>query len=167
MALLLLAWTVLPGSPLVWTAAVLAALAFRLYPLAAQGPRRPAAAAAVARLPARRAARTRSTALAQAGLQLTFLASQACEMVHAIALTLVRLAVTQRRLLEWETAAASAARGRHRDGAARLREGDDREPARSPSLGLVLVAARAPGRARRGRCRCSRCGPPRRSSPTP
>jgi cyclic beta-1,2-glucan synthetase len=33
-ALLLLAWTVLPGSALVWTAAVLAALAFNLYPIA-------------------------------------------------------------------------------------------------------------------------------------
>jgi len=31
-------------------------------------------------------------------------------MVHAIALTLVRLVITQRRLLEWETAAAQAVR---------------------------------------------------------
>ena len=53
-----------------------------------------------------------NTALAQTGLQLTFLASQAWERVHAIGLTLVRLAATQRRLLEWETAAASAERGR-------------------------------------------------------
>ena len=51
------------------------------------------------------------TALAQTALQLTFLASQAWDRAHAIGLTLVRLAATQRRLLEWETAAASAARG--------------------------------------------------------
>ena len=41
-ALLLLAWTILPGSPAVWTAAILAAMAFPLYPLlleAAAGPR--------------------------------------------------------------------------------------------------------------------------------
>jgi len=44
-------------------------------------------------------------------LQITFLASQAWQMLHAITVTLVRLTVTQRRLLEWETAAASAARG--------------------------------------------------------
>ena len=40
-------------------------------------------------------------------LQLTLLAYHACEMLHAIVLTLVRLVITQRRLLEWETAAAS------------------------------------------------------------
>ena len=42
-ALLLLAWTVLPGSPAIWTAAVVATLAFPLYPLALAalaGPRR-------------------------------------------------------------------------------------------------------------------------------
>ena len=32
------------------------------------------------------------------------------EMVHAIVLTLIRMVITQRRLLEWETAAATAAR---------------------------------------------------------
>ena len=39
----------------------------------------------------------------------------------------------------------------------------------SPVIALVGLApgrGRAPGRARRGRCRSSRCGPPRRSSPT-
>ena len=40
-----------------------------------------------------------------------FLANQAYQMVHAITVTLVRLGITQRRLLEWETAAASAHRG--------------------------------------------------------
>jgi cyclic beta-1,2-glucan synthetase len=34
----------------------------------------------------------------------------AYDMVHAIVLTLVRMVITQRRLLEWETAAATAAR---------------------------------------------------------
>ena len=85
-----------------------------------------------------------NTALAQTGLQLTFLASQAWERVHAIGLTLVRLAATQRRLLEWETAAASAERGRHRDGARAF----VREMIASPLialLGLVLVALARPG----------------------
>ena len=41
-ALLLLAWTILPGSPALWTAAVLAALAFTLYPLALKTARRSA-----------------------------------------------------------------------------------------------------------------------------
>ena len=38
------------------------------------------------------------------------LASHAYEMVHAIVLTLVRMVITQRRLLEWETAAATTVR---------------------------------------------------------
>ena len=48
--------------------------------------------------------------MAQVLLSLTFLAYHAWETVHAIGLTLVRLAVTKRRLLEWETAAAATAR---------------------------------------------------------
>ncbi len=110
-ALLLLAWTILPGSPAAWTAAVLAALAFNLYPLAlatvaGPPPQQPwAVFLRVARDDA-------NTAVAQTGLQLTFLASVAWERVHAIGVTLVRLAATKRRLLEWETAAASAERGR-------------------------------------------------------
>ncbi|MCX7041054.1 MAG: DUF3131 domain-containing protein, partial [Spirochaetes bacterium] len=109
-ALFLLAWAILPGSPAVWTAAILAALAFPLYPLlleAAAGPR----AHQPWRVFLRAAWKDGKTVLAQVSLQLTFLASQAYERTHAIVLTLVRLAATQRRLLEWETAAASEARG--------------------------------------------------------
>ena len=109
-ALLLLGWTILPGKPGVWTAAVLAALAFRLYPLVLKTlggppPQQPW------RVFLRVAREDANTALAQTALQLTFLASQAYDRAHAIGLTLVRLAATQRRLLEWETAAASADRG--------------------------------------------------------
>ncbi len=109
-ALLLLAWTFLPGSPAVWTAAVLAALAFPLYPLlleavAGPKPQQPW------RVFLRAMAADIETTLAQAALQLTFMANQAYERAHAIVLTLVRLTATQRRLLQWETAAASAARG--------------------------------------------------------
>ncbi|MGH2628535.1 MAG: glucoamylase family protein, partial [Anaerolineales bacterium] len=50
------------------------------------------------------------TAVAQTLLQITFLAYHAYEMAHAIVLTLVRLVITQRRLLQWETAATAAAR---------------------------------------------------------
>jgi cyclic beta-1,2-glucan synthetase len=48
------------------------------------------------------------TALARATLQLTFVAYHAFEMTHAIVLTLVRISVTRRRLLEWQTAASTA-----------------------------------------------------------
>jgi len=109
-ALLLWGWTVAPGSPLAWTAVVLAALAFPLYPIlmtALRGPRPQQPARVFLRL----AAEEGSTALAQTLLQLAFLAQQAVERVHAILITLARLAATHRRLLEWETAAASAGRG--------------------------------------------------------
>ncbi len=73
-----------------------------------RGPRRGQCVAAV---PARGASRTSQAAAARLGLQLAFMAHEASERVHAIGITLIRLVVTQRRLLEWETAAASAARG--------------------------------------------------------
>ncbi len=142
-ALLLLAWTLLPGSAAAWTAAVLAALAFPLYPLllaTLDGPER--------RLPwrvfLRAAGHELAVVLARVGLQLVFLANQAWQMVHAITVTLVRL-VTKRRLLEWETAATSAARA-----ARRGRRGPRpfvRAMAASPLLavaGIVLVAAVRP-----------------------
>jgi cyclic beta-1,2-glucan synthetase len=142
-ALLLLAWTILPGQPWVWTAAVLAALAFSLYPLALRALGGPPTQQPW-RVFFRVVREDANTALAQTGLQLTFLASQAWERVHAIGLTLVRLAATKRRLLEWETAAASAERGRHRDGAGTF----VRAMIASPLIalvGLVLVAVARPG----------------------
>ena len=108
-ALLASAWTWLPGSPLGWTLAALAVLGFPLLPPLvhlAGGPR-PQQPFGVylhdvwAEL---------ETAGAQVLLQIMLLASHAYEMVHAIGLTLVRMVITQRRLLEWETAAATAAR---------------------------------------------------------
>jgi len=141
-ALLLLAWTILPGSPWLWTAAVLAALAFNLYPLALKTLGGPPSQQPW-RVFLRVARDDASTALAQTGLQLTFLASQAWERVHAIGLTLVRLAATKRRLLEWETAAASAERGRQRGGAGAF----VREMIASPVIavvGLAVVAIARP-----------------------
>ena len=49
------------------------------------------------------------TAAAQGLVAVMLLPFHAWEMLHAIILTLVRLAFTQRRLLEWETAASVAA----------------------------------------------------------
>jgi cyclic beta-1,2-glucan synthetase len=123
-ALFLLGWTLLPGRAEGWTAALLAALAFPIYPLllkAAAGPR----TQQPWRVFLRALWEDGKITLAQVSLQLTFLASQASNRIHAIALTLIRLVATQRRLLEWETAAASAAR------AAGL--------ARGPSARLFLV----------------------------
>ncbi|HVS16357.1 MAG TPA: glucoamylase family protein, partial [Thermoanaerobaculia bacterium] len=114
LALLVAAWTLLPGNPAVWTALVIAALAFPVYPLLLEllaGPDRHQPW----RVFLHSVGDDLAVALARVGLQLVFLASQAWQMVHAITVTLVRL-VTRRRLLEWETAAASAARSAHRGG---------------------------------------------------
>ena len=109
LALLGSAWTWLPGSPAGWTLAALAVIGFPLVsPLAhlLTGPR--------PQQPVRVFLHDVGDELKTAGahivLQVTLLAYHAFEMVHAIVLTLVRMVITQRRLLEWETAAASAAR---------------------------------------------------------
>ena len=110
-AVLLLGWTVLPGAPLVWTGIGLAAgalpVGLRLLQLLG-GPRRLESGGMFLRT----AVEDLDTDFARLVLHVTFLANQAYEMLHAIAVTLVRLVITQHRLLEWETAAASA----HRDG---------------------------------------------------
>jgi cyclic beta-1,2-glucan synthetase len=103
------AWTILPGDPRLWTLGGLAVIAFPflaslLHLLEPRPPQEPA------RVHLRGVIADWVTSLAQALLTLIFLPFHAWEMVHAIALTLVRLLITQRRLLEWETAAAQAAR---------------------------------------------------------
>jgi cyclic beta-1,2-glucan synthetase len=143
-ALLLAAWTFLPGRPAVWTAAVVLATAFPVYLLALKtlgGPRPQQPWSVFLRGQWHEA----KTALARAGLQLAFLAYQAYEMLHAITLTLVRLAVTQRRLLEWETAASAAARsaGLAARNGVRVFLG---EMAASPALGVAGALAVAAAR---------------------
>src|SRR5436853_220103 len=108
-AFLALGWLVLPGHPLAWTVGVLAAIAFPLYPLAVRfgaGPGAQQPSGVFLRI----LGEDVKTASAQTLLQITFLAYHAYGMAHAIALTLVRLVITQRRLLQWETAAAATAR---------------------------------------------------------
>lgn len=115
--LLVAGWTVLPGSPMAWTAMALLPILF------------PCVASVLALLSGPRWGqswhvflRTRSddvdTAVARVGLQIAFLAHESADRIHAIVVTLARLAITHRKLLEWETAAATAAR---LGGAVRLR----------------------------------------------
>ena len=108
--LLVAGWIVLPGDPVAWTVYGIGALAFACLSSALgllRGPRRGQSWAVFLRT------RTEDlkTDAARAGLQLTFMANEACERVHAIGVTLTRLGLTRRRLLEWETMAATAARG--------------------------------------------------------
>jgi cyclic beta-1,2-glucan synthetase len=110
-ALFVAGWMALPGHPWVWTAAGLAAVGFPLYQRLAEvlaGPSRAQRWSVFWRT----AADNLRTAAVQCALHLTFLANQAADMVHAIVVTLVRLAITRRRLLEWETAESVARRER-------------------------------------------------------
>jgi cyclic beta-1,2-glucan synthetase len=144
--LLLLAWTVLPGSAALWTAAVVASLAFPLYPLVVEalaGPRPHQPLRAFLRGFAEDAMVGSGRVL----LHLAFLANQAYVAAHAIVVTLVRLAITRRRLLEWETAAASEARiaGLERRSGARSFLAAMAASPVIAAAGALLVAAVRPG----------------------
>jgi cyclic beta-1,2-glucan synthetase len=141
-AALFLGWTVLPGNPFAWTAIGLAAVALpivlRLLHLLG-GPARLESGQSFLRA----ALEDLETDIARVSLQLAFLANQAYEMLHAITVTLIRLGITKRRLLEWETAAASADRA----GLPRL-EVFAKEMIASPIValgGLALVTMIRPG----------------------
>ncbi len=103
------AWLVLPGRPLKWTGALLAAVALPLFLQLLRFLGGPAAQQPI-RVFLRDSREEIGTALAQVAIQLTFLVYQAYRMVHAVAVTLVRMTVTHRQLLQWETAASVAAR---------------------------------------------------------
>src|SRR5205814_5061995 len=123
-----------PGRPVVWTSAALLAAAFPLLSSVVEileGRRRAQSWAAFLRA----MADDLQTAAARFALQLAFMANEAWARTHAIAITLVRLGVTHRRLLEWETTAASAARG----GPVRLRAFVE-EMIASPVLALAVGA---------------------------
>ncbi len=109
LAVLVAGWTVLPGPQWFWTLTALTVIASQLLPLVGRllvGPRQSQS------LPVfwRNLQEDAASALAQIALGVTLLAYNAWQTAHAIVVTLVRLAVTRRRLLEWETAASSIAR---------------------------------------------------------
>lgn len=120
LAFLIAGWTVLPGRPVVWTAMALAVtFAPALLTLArfftAPWPGQSFGVFL------RTLVDDVQTGAAQALLTLMLLPYHAWEMARAIILTLVRLAITQRRLLEWETASSVAAAGAGLGGRAGLR----------------------------------------------
>jgi cyclic beta-1,2-glucan synthetase len=109
LAMLIASWLVLPGPRWVWVTMVMGVAASQLLPLIARLLVGPARAQSVPVF-LRNLRRDLVTTLAQVLLSLTFLAFHAFDTAHAIGVTLTRLAVTRRRMLEWETAAAAAAR---------------------------------------------------------
>jgi len=149
LALLASAWTWLPGNPWAWTLAVIAGSSFPIYPQlwrALQGPAEHQPVSVFLR----DVGEELETAGAQVLLDLILLAYHSYEMVHAIGLTLVRLILTQRKMLEWETAAAGAARSAGLSGREGLRafaNGMWASPAAAITLFTVLLAVR-PGAVR-------------------
>ncbi len=107
--LLVAGWTVLPGARWLWTMAAIGVTASQLLPVLGRllvGPGRAQSIPVFVRNLRRDAV----TALAQVFLSVMFLAFHAWDAAHAIGVTLVRLVLTKRRMLEWETAATTAAR---------------------------------------------------------
>ncbi len=107
LAALVAGWCFWAGSPAVWSAIVLATVAFPLLLRVLEtlgGPERDQNPLVFLRT----SADALSTELIRVLIQLTFLAHQAWQMIHAITVTLVRIGFTKRRLLEWETSAAIA-----------------------------------------------------------
>ena len=102
-------WTWLPGRAGVWTLLGLLPLALPVLSRLQSVLGGPPSAQPWSAFLAVKAEEIQSEA-ARAALQLTFLANDAWERSHAIVITLVRLVFTHRRLLEWETTAASTAR---------------------------------------------------------
>jgi cyclic beta-1,2-glucan synthetase len=144
LALLASAWTWLPGAPWAWTLAVVGAMGFPILPQLWRGLKGPAEHQPWGVF-LRDLREEAASAAAQVLLELALLAYHAYEMVHAIVLTLVRLILTQRMLLEWETAATAAARSAGLTGRQRLRafaNGMWASPATALTLFLATLAAR-------------------------
>jgi cyclic beta-1,2-glucan synthetase len=108
LTLLVLGWTVLPGSPGFWTATALAVFALPFFQMVL------GVAIGCVRgrslTPLKKAWERVPSTFGQVGLELVFLAYRAVLLLDAIVRTLVRLLVTRRKLLEWETAASTEQR---------------------------------------------------------
>ena len=144
MLFLLAGWAFLPGRPVVWTSLVLAAAGAPVLLTLARLATLPWAGRPLVLYFRRYFADVESGA-AQTFLTLMLLPFHAWELLHAIGLTLVRLAVTQRHLLEWETAASVSARSRLPDGRTGLAV-FYREMAASPIAAALAAIAALAGR---------------------
>ncbi|MEO8482672.1 MAG: glucoamylase family protein [Acidobacteriota bacterium] len=109
LVMLVAGWTFLPGPLWFWMFTALVVIASQLLPLLARLLAGPGRAQSV---PVfwRNLRDDSLIALGQVMLGLTLMAYHAWQTTHAVVLTLVRMVFTRRRLLEWETAATTAAR---------------------------------------------------------
>jgi cyclic beta-1,2-glucan synthetase len=108
LVLLVLGWTVLPGSVGLWTAAALTVSALPLIQTALSvvvGVIRSRSLA-----PLRKLKESAPPVVGQVLMEILFLAYRSALLIDAIGRTLARLLVTRRKLLEWETAASTEQR---------------------------------------------------------
>jgi cyclic beta-1,2-glucan synthetase len=136
--LLVLGWTVLPGSPWLWTAFALAVPALPVVQLilgSIIGAIRGGSLGPIAGL-----THSLPPTAGQSLLWIAFLADQARRLTDAISRTLHRLFVSHRRLLEWETAAATE----HRlgTGLANFFRTMWQSPAWAVAIGVLVVLVR-------------------------
>ncbi|MFO0841099.1 MAG: glucoamylase family protein [Gemmataceae bacterium] len=103
--LLVLGWTVLPGSPALWSLVALAILGFPVLMGVTTTLTRLVGAHARTELANVRT--TMPSTLGQSLLSAAFLTHQASDLTDAILRTLTRVFLTRRHMLEWETAAAT------------------------------------------------------------
>ncbi len=108
LVLLVLGWTLLPGSPWAWTILGVLVLSVPLWQVAMS------IAVAIPRQgllsPLRAARETVPAMVGQIFMELVLLAYRSSVLVDAIARTLARLYVSRKKLLEWETAASTEQR---------------------------------------------------------
>ncbi|MES1255777.1 MAG: glucoamylase family protein, partial [Acidobacteriota bacterium] len=141
LAIFLLGWAPLPGSPDVWTVVGLAAIVLPVFVRLLQLVRVPPRGQSI-RVFLRTTFEDIAAECARVLLQLVFLAFHAAQMVHAIVVTLVRIGFTKHRLLEWEASTATRERT-----AVPLLSRFMREMMASPIIaagGLVLVIVARP-----------------------
>ena len=114
--LLIAGWTVLPGGPAYWTAAVLLVtflpVYIQLFFSLLQFPTTDAFRLFAWQIWGRNLLAAFVSGHVEVLFRLTFLAHQTCLMLDAILRTLIRILLTQVRLLEWESAAQSELAGR-------------------------------------------------------
>jgi cyclic beta-1,2-glucan synthetase len=105
---LVLAWTLLPGSPIVWTIAAMLVCCVPILQLVVGSTLTAVRARTVSPFASWRD--VMPATVGQSLLSICFLADQARLLIDAIARTLARLFITRRHLLDWETAASTERR---------------------------------------------------------
>lgn len=129
---LVLAFTILPGSPLLWIPLVVLVISFPVYARVANALILPPLDISVGGY-ARVVGRDLLRQSFQAFISICFLPYQAYVMIDAVVVTLYRLSISKKRLLEWESAAITEKRS-SRDLLSIFRQV-------GPGLGLAILVA--------------------------